>query len=472
MTGELVGSGIQAILNLRPRFFWDAMDALNAVGPSPAGTPTEVAIYETTSQVSTVKWLTLDSDKRFRFMVDGIDTAAGQNRCLGAVGGFFASTSNYFTAYTTTKYGFAVVAPTAAGQLTEDASEFPDVVRDGDIATSRYRIYLDASLDLVNDLVIERSQTRSSAYVRTFQVLVRQQGGGATDPSGIVTLGYNTSAGTRTTSTTQIRSLGYNAWYVASILVPSSGGGSTTGYMSIAATANTGIWEIALPLFFTSGSTPERITRAGLPNTAYAREKYALKTTSAELCLKPTGWMAMSLVLPDRSVSNGHTDNAGNANYRFLGMLNLDCGTWRLRVSMSDTYDQVVVNLGDTSGTNFAFLNSMDDWDDFTALGIVVTWFTSEGSEYAAMYINGKLMDSVVNPINWYPVTVAPGTLYVGISESNGVVAESFISRVAYGTNRLHRSTARVLSSHMGRIARGGLPWVPTFPPGGGGGEE
>lgn len=465
MTGALVGTGTQAILNLKPRFFWDAQDAMNAIGPAPGGAPTAVTIYETTSQVSTSKWLTLDSDKRWRFMVDGIDTAAGMKRCLGSVGGFFADTTNYFTAYTTSKYGYAVVAPTVAAQLTEDAAEFPSIVRDGDIATSRYRIYLDTTQDAVNDLVVERSQTRSTTYTRTYQILVREPA--QSDPNGVVTLGYNTTAETRTTETTQFRSLGYDGWYVASILVPSSGGGSTTGYMSIKATADTAIWEIALPLFFTSGSTPERITRAGLPNTSDARNKYALKTSSAELRLHPTGWMAMSVVLPDRSVSNGHTDNAGAANYRFLGMLNLDCATWRLRVSMSDTYDQVVVNLGDTSGTNFAFLNGPADWDDFSGLGIVVTWFSSNGSTFASMYINGVLMDSVQDPVTWYPTTVAPGTLYVGISEANGTIAESFISRVAYGTNRLHRSVARVLSSHMGRLARGGIPFVPVV--GGGG---
>jgi hypothetical protein len=464
VNGAIVGTGIQGILNLRPRFFWDAHDALNAVGPAPGGAPTAVAIYETTSQASTVKWLTMDSDKRWRFMEAGIDTAAGQNRCLGSVGGFFASTTNYFTAYTTAKYSFAVVTPTAAGQLTEDAADFPSIVRDGDIATSRYRVYLDTSTDAVNDVVVERSQTRSSTLVRTFQVLVRNDS--LTDPSGNNELGYNTTAGTRTTEAPWLRSLGYDGWYVASILVPSSGGGSTTGYMSIMAKADTGVWEIALPLFFTSGSTPERITRAGLPSSSDARLKYALKTTSAELCLRPTGWMAMSLVLPDRSVSNGHTDNAGAANYRFLGMLNLDCATWRLRVSMSDTYDQVVVNLGDTSGTNFAFLNGPVDWDDFAALGIVVTWFTSNQSKFVTMYINGVKMDSVQDPATWYPDTVAPGTLYVGISENDGVIAETFISRVAYGMNRMHRSTARALSSHMARLARGGTPWIlPPAPP-------
>lgn len=460
MTGALVGTGNQAILNLKPRFFWDAQDAMNAIGPAPGGAPTAVTIYETTSQVSTIKWLILDSDKRWRFMADGIDTAAGMKRCLGSVGGFFASTTNYFTAYTTTKYGFAVVTPTVAGQLTEDVAEFPSIVRDGDIATSRYRIYLDTTQDAVNDVVIEKSQTRSSSLVRTFQILVRDPA--QSDPSGVITLGYNATAETRTTETPVFRSLGYDGWYSASILVPSSGGGSTTGYVSIKAAADTAIWEIALPLFFTSGSTPERIVRAGLPNSSDTRYKYALKTVSSELKLNSTGWMAMSLVLPDRSVGNGHTDNLGAANYRFLGMLNLDCDTWRLRVSMSDTYDRVVVTLGDTSGTNFAYLDGPADWDDFAGLGIVVTWFTSNGSTFASMYVNGVLMDSVQDPVTWYPITVATGTLYVGISASDGVIAESLISRVAYGTNRMHRSTARVLSSHMSRLARGGIPFVPV----------
>jgi hypothetical protein len=455
MIGTLVGTGEQAVLNLHPQLYWDARMAQQASGAYKNGgmAPT-MQVYETTAQVSSAKWLTMRNDKRAGFMRNGIDTTAGKNECLGSVGAFYSSTTNYFTAYTTAKYGFAVVTPTDPSQLTEDAADFPDIVRDGDIATSRYRIYLDTSLDAVNDLVIEKAQVRSTSYVRTFQVLVRNTDG-FTTPDGVVTLGWNDTAATRTTVATQFRSLGFNGWYSASILVAS---GTATGYLSIKATADTDIWEIALPLWFTSTSSIERVTRLGLSAVTGARYKYAVRTGYYDITLRTSGWLAMSIVLPDRSVSNGHTNNLGAADYKFLGMLNLDCGTWRLRASMSDTYDQVVINLGDTSGTNFAFLNGLADWNDFEALGIVATWFKSNGSTYAVLYVNGQELDSIEDPATWYPEACSAGIMYIGISDSDGTVADTFISRVAYGSDRMHRSTARVLSLHMKNLARGANP--------------
>lgn len=454
MRGTLVGTGEQAILNLKPALYWDARMAQHAIGPSRYGTSLiPIEVYETTSQVSTAQWLTMRDDKRMGFMKNGIDTNAGKDECLGSVGAFYASTTNYFTAYTTSKYGFAVVTPTDPSQLTEDAAEFPDVVRDPAIATSRYRIFLDTSIDAVNDCVIEKSQTRSGTFVRTFQVLVRNTNG-STDPSSLIELGWNSTAETRTTVATQFRYLGFNGWYAASILVAAGG---TTGYLSIKANADTAVWEIALPLWFTSTASIERITRSGFSAVSGARYKYAVRTP-ADLVLRSNGWLAMSIVLPDRSVSNGHTDNLENANYRFMGLFDLSASTWRLRASMSDTYDRVVVTLGDTSGTNFAFLDGPSDWDDFAGLGIVATWFTSNESTFAALYVNGVQMDSIQDPLTWYPQIGPVGKIIIGNSAEDGTSAETFISRVAFGNNRLHRSTARMLSNHMYRLARGKNP--------------
>lgn len=454
MKSTLVGAGEQAILNLRPRLYWDARQAMHALGPAKAGGAAQTTIYETTAGSNTAKWFIMRGWKRWAFMKNAMDTDAGLNECLGSVGAFYDATTNYFTAYTTAKYGFAVVTPTGASQLTEDVADFPNILKDGDIATSRYRIYLDTSLDAVNDCVIEKSQSRSATLVRSFQILVRNTDG-FTDPDGSIELGWNDTAETRTTVSPRFRDLSFDGWRVASILVS---GGTTTGYLSVKAVADTGIWEIALPLWFTAGTSLERITRVGVCADGTARLKYALKTVNAEMVLRPTGWLAMSIVLPDRSVSNGYTDNAGASSYGFGGYLNLDCATWRLRVSMSDTYDRVVVNLGDTAGVNFAFLDGPSDWDDFAAMGIVVTWFTSNGSTFAALYVNGEKTDSVQDPATWYPQTGPAGTMYVGISADDGSVAESFISRVAYGMDRMHRSTARALSLHMKKLARGANP--------------
>lgn len=451
MMGGLVGSGANAILRLRPRFYWDALRAQQAVGPAKAGGHVLAEVYEATATASTAKWLTMNGHKQWKFMTDGIDTAAGKDRCLGSVGFFQKNTVNYQTSYTTSKYNYAVVAPTDAGQLTEDVAEFPSIARDPDIATSRYRVFLDSSLDAVNDCIVEKSQARSATYLRQFQVLVRGENG-IEDPDGIVTLGWNATAGTRTTETPVFRSLGYDGWWAASILVAANA--STTGYASISVLADSGKWEIAFPGFFNQYTGSERITRAGWPRTD-TRYQYAVRTTVAEMCLRPSGWLAMSVVLPDRSVSNGHTDNAGAANYKFLGLLNLDCDTWRLRVSMSDTYDRLVVSLGDTAGVNFAFLDGQTAWDDFAPMGIVAVWEQTNTSTYANLWINGERMDGVSDPATWYPETPTPGTMFIGISAEDGTPAECMISRVAYGTNRINRSTARALSARMRDLARG-----------------
>jgi hypothetical protein len=411
-------------------------------------------VYETTAQASTAKWLIMNGHKQWKFMTDGIDTAAGKDRCLGSVGAFYKNSQNYQTSYTTSKYNYAVVAPTAAGQLTEDGAAFPSIARDPDIATSRYRVYLDSSLDLVNDCIVEKSQARSPSYLRQFQVLVRGENG-IEDPAGIVTLGWNAASGSRATSTPVFRSMGYDGWWAASILVAANA--ATAGYGSISVKANNGKWEFAFPGFFNQYTGSERITRAGWP-ASVARYQYAVKTSVAEMCLRPSGWLAMSVVLPDRSVGNGHTDNTGAANYRFLGLLNLDCSTWRLRVSMSDTNDHLVVNLGDTAGVNFAYLDGLVDWNDFAAMGLVATWEEVNMIKYATLWVNGERLDGVSAPATWYPVAPTPSTMYVGISAVGGSPAECMISRVAYGTNRLNRATARALSARMRDLARGSNP--------------
>ena len=222
-------------------------------------------------------------------------------------------------------------------------------------------------------------------------------------------------------------------------------------------------------MFFTSTTSIQRVSRVGLGvASGDKRWEYAVRTTEAEMCLSPSGWLAMSIVLPDRSVSNGHVDNAAAADYGFSGLLNLDCDTWRLRVSMSDTNDHLVVTLGDTSGVNFAYLDCSDDWNDFDALGIVAIWYTSNGHKYASLWCNGYVMDSIADPATWYPESGPPGTMYIGISDETGLNADCFISHVAYGMDRMSRSTAQVLSRHMGKMARGkNALWEAS--PGGGG---
>jgi hypothetical protein len=202
----------------------------------------------------------------------------------------------------------------------------------------------------------------------------------------------------------------------------------------------------------------EYITRMRFAPTKSAG-KWDVHTTNAEVVLRPTGWVAMSLVLPDRSthVTDPHTDYTGSPDYKFLGMLNLDCGLYRLRIFMSATYALMAVSLGTTAGVNFAYLNGPPDWNDFHALGIVATWEQNNGHNYATLFVNGQKLDSVADPAAWFPSNLAAGTMYIGISGADGTPAEAWIPRVAYGTNHMHRSYARALSYKMAQLARGGI---------------
>jgi hypothetical protein len=280
--------------------------------------------------------------------------------------------------------------------------------------------------------------------------LVKQSGG--TDPTGIVELGWNGSSGTRTTEAPWIRKMPNTDWYMLGIIVAANA--STTGYGSIKIIAGNGEWDIACASFHNIYVEHERIPRIALRGNS-DRGKWDVHTTNAELKLRSEGWIAMSVVLPDRSVSNGHTDFDGASNYDFGGMFNLDCGTYRLRVSMSDTYDRLVVTMGTTAGVNFAYLDGLVDWDDFSAMGIVAAWEISNGNTYATLYINGQKLDSVANPADWFPDDLAAGTAYIGVSASDGAPAEAWISRVAYGTGHMHRSHARSLSKEMQKLCRG-----------------
>ena len=77
------------------------------------------------------------------------------------------------------------------------------------------------------------------------------------------------------------------------------------------------------------------------------------------------------------------------------------------------------------------------------------------GNKYATLYINGEKLDSAYNPVDWYSDDLTTGTAYIGILGADGSPAEAWISRVAYGTNPLHRSYARTLSYEMKKLCRG-----------------
>lgn len=349
--------------------------------------------------------------------------------------------------------GFAVTYPTPAGALYQETGVQADIVSG---ATLGDLTVIDTTVDTELDSVIERSNVGSTGFTRVVQILVKSEDG--TSPVGIVTLGTNTTAGTRTTSaSTWCRKLpGSRGWWAVMLTAPLV----TPVYITIKVTANTGRWFLACPLFYNKWTTSENITRAPIPvitgPTVYRRGLWYMTSTNAEVTLKPTGWLAMSVVLPDPSVSNGHLDYAGTGSYKIAYLLHLDCGLYRLRVTMSDTYDHLVVSLGTTAGVNFAFLDCPSNWEGYAAMGIVATWEISNGSTYATLYVNGIKQDSVANPVDWYPTGLSASTLWVGTVPGGGnSSSDCYISKIAMGRKTLRRKDARVLSVYMRDIARG-----------------
>lgn len=445
------GVGLQKILSIcKPTFVWDSFRAGTCIGKGLEGTGRiSLTLTDYDSQAANTLWNW--GDDRLVKMPSDTSTDLGKETVLGSCGEFYGGAITNYHTWTSSKMGYAVVSPTGGSSWLASGTDYPDVLKDATGTDHCLLAYADTSVDLVNDVVVERSLSRSSSYNRDFSVLIKSTTD--VDPVGNIELGWNISSGTRTTYVPRFRKLPNSDWYIASIIVPFHAT-DISGYVSMKFKKSSGVWHTACPTFTNKYSEFEYITRFGKATTG-ARGKWDVHTTNSELKLKSCGWLAMSIVLPDRSVSNGHLDYSGAANYKLLGMFNLDCGTYRLRVSMSDTYDRLVVNMGTTSGVNFAFLDGPTDWNDFAAIGIVACWEINNGNMNATLYINGEKLDSVFNPSDWYPDDLTTGTAYIGIFGADGTPAESWISRVAYGTTQIHRSYARTLSNEMRKLCRG-----------------
>jgi hypothetical protein len=445
------GVGLQAILtSCNPTFVWDAFRAGTCLGKGLGGTGTLLmTLTDNDSEAANTLWNW--GDNRLVKMPASTSAALGIETVLGPCGEFYGGTITNYHTWTSSKMGYIKISSTPTSSWAASGTDYPDILKNASGSDHCKVTYADTSQDAVNNVIVERSTTRSASYSRDFSILIKSTTNES--PVGNIELGWNVSSFTEITSTPRFRKLPNSNWYIASIIVPAHAT-DTAGYSSIMFKANTGIWHTACPTFTNKYAEFEYITRFGKATTG-TRGKWDVHTTNAELKLKSCGWLAMSVVLPDRSVSNGHLDYAGAANYKLLGMFNLDCGTYRLRVSMSDTYDHLVVNMGTTSAVNFAYLDGLSDWDDFAAMGIVVCWEINNGNKYATLYINGEKLDSVYNPVDWYPDDLTTGTAYIGILGADSTPAEAWISRVAYGTNPLHRSYARTLSYEMKKLCRG-----------------
>lgn len=462
----LSGAGAQVLLNnAKPVIMWDAIRAGRAIGTGLDGSGRmPVTMTDNDSAGTSAKWLRWTGSQLER-MEGNLTDATWVERCLGPCGEFYGGPLQWSgLSLQTSKFNMTVVTPTDASSWLESATDFASILKNPDTGWTDHVCYMNTDLDGTNDVVVEVSRARSATYTRVFQVLVHSTADDSPEES--FEMGWNNSAETRTTETPRFRKLPNTEWWIASILVAANA--TTAGYLSFKGIKSTGTWQLACAHGYNVYTEYEYVTRMRFDpvpaGTAHDTGKWDVHTTNAEVALRPTGWVAMSLVLPDRSthVTDFHTNYAGSADYKFLGMLNLDCGLYRLRISMSATYAQVVVNLGTTAGVNFAYLNGPPDWNDFHALGIVATWEQNNGHNYATLFVNGQKLDSVADPADWFPTNLALGTMYIGTSGADGTPAESWIPRVAYGTNHMHRSYARTLSYKMAQLARGGI--VEAFP--------
>jgi len=449
------GIGRTVLTELKPTFVWDALRSrASGLGIEGEGNFKFSLVDE--DAITTTEAFTVWDSGNERFKV--VTPDANPEEVLGSAGYFSDGyiENRWSATWDSANLGFAVTTPTPAGSIYQDTGVEADIVSGatlGDITV------IDTEVDLVNDAVVEKSNTGNITYVKVFQILVRSEED--TSPVGVVTLGINTTGGTRTTSaSTWCRKLpGSRGWWAVMMIAPLA----TPVYITLKITKHTGRWFLACPMFYTKWGTSENITRAPIPvdtgPTTYSRGFWLLNSTNSEVTIKPTGWLAMSVVLPEPSVSNGHLNYAGVGTYKTAYLLNLDCDLYRLRVSMSETYDRLIVSMGTTAGVNFAFLDCTSSWTGYAAMGIVATWEINNGTLYATLYVNGTKLDSVINPVDWYPLALAPATLWIGSNTGgSSSSADCYISKIAMGRKSIERKNARVLSSHMKNIARGQIP--------------
>jgi hypothetical protein len=448
------GIGRALLTQLNPTFVWDPFRN-RAAGKGIEGNGNfKFDTIDADAITNTEAFSVWDAgNERFKVV-----TPAGNPEEVFGTAGYFSDgyvEQRWTATWNATNLAFAVVTPTPSGSLYQETGVTADIMVGtpmGDVTV------IDTDVD-ANAAVIEKSCTNSTVTARIFQILVKSEDG--TSPVGVVTVGANLTAGTRTSNAgTWCRKLpGTRGWWAVMLEAPMV----TPVYLSLNITAGTGRWFVACPMFYYQWSTFENIPRAPIPidsgPTTYSRGLWYLKSTNAEISIKPSGWLAMSVVLPDPSVSRGHLDYAGAGSYKVAYLLNVDSEFQRIRVSMSESNDRLVVILCETTPTYYAYLDCASDWDGFAAMGIVVCWEINNGSRYASLYVNGRKLDSVANPATgWFPQGIAPAQLCIGTDSTTGegvTAADCYISKVAMGKNVLQRKDARVLSSYMKKIARG-----------------
>jgi len=444
------GTSLAAVLNAyKPSFVWDAYRAGRALGNGTGGM-VEFTVNDLDSVVAPSVSVWKDGPGRFEV----VDALTYPEEAIGPAGDFSDGViSNYWSgSWAYTNLGLSVSTPTTAAMLGQIASTPADILSGGPDPDVTY-----VDTTEVQDSVVERSSSLSATYGRVFQILVKSEEGHS--PETRVSVGMNSTAGTRTTipGNTWYRELpGNRGWYA--ILYWVANNATTTNYVTMSFAQGTGRWLVSSPMMYNQYSTFTNITRAPVPRltTSTSRGQYQVYTTNAEFSIPVSGWIAGSLVLPDRSVSNGHVDYSGAAGYGFGGIFSWISGTYRIRMFMSSTSDRPVIQL-DNGGTSFAYLAFPVDWEDFASFGFVVNWGLENGTEYANLYVNGVKEDSESGTLDWYPQTLASSVVYLG---TNGVAssaaADCWVSHLAMGRQPLNRAQARMLSSAMYNFVRGG----------------
>lgn len=451
------GSNLYSLLRqYKPSFIWDPVRPDYALGAGLQGSSgVECTVQDIDAVGGNEPFCVWDSGNE-RFEV--IYPATTPDKVLGSVGEFSDGkyTSYWYAQWDATNLGFSVTAPTTSGALGQVTGISPDIY----YYTSMPDVtYVDTDGE-AQDSVIERSQSKSATWDRTFQIFVKSLDGN--DPTGNVKLGFNGSANTRTvTDTVWCRQLpGSRGWWAIIGYCPSNV--VTTNYITMSFAQDTGRWYLAAPNWYNTYSTFENIVRSPVPRidaNYYSRGQYSVYTTNLDFAIPTSGWLAMSIILPDKSVSQGHQHYDGTSEYNFAGVYSWASGDVTLRAYMSSTYNEIrfVLDYDDGITSDIIFsLGIGTDWDEFEALGVVLSWGISNGSEFGYLYVNGQKTASVFNPALWISQDLSSSAIYIGSDGSGGSAADLWIPRFAIGRSPLHRTQARILSAKMRQYTRTG----------------
>jgi len=452
------GSNLYSLLRqYKASFIWDPVHPTLALGAGSQGSSGVECTLQDIDSVTGNEPYCVWSSANDRFEVIYPDTTP--DKILGDIGEFSDGkyTSYWWAQWDATNLGFSVTSPTTSGALGQVTGTSPDIYYHTSMPDVTY-VETDGE---AQDAVIERSQSKSSTWDRTFQIFVKSLDG--EDPTGKVKVGFNSSAGTRTVAdTVWCRQLpGSRDWWAIISHCPSDGV-TTTNYITMSFAQNTGRWYLAAPNWYNTYSTFENIVRSPVPridSNYYSRGQHSVYTTNLDFAIPVSGWLAMSMILPDKSVSQGHQHYDGTSEYNFAGIYSWASGYYTLRAYMSSTHNEVRFILdyddGVTSDIVFA-LGIGNNWNEFEAVGIVLTWGISIGSEFAYLYVNGEKEASVFGRAYWMSQNLSPSAIYIGSDGSGGSAADLWIPRFAIGRSPLHRTQARILSAKMRQYTRTG----------------